>query len=80
MSDARQEVKQAARNTWSQIAPDWLEAFEKGEEDMTAAQMAEAVFDADRITTFNDLSPEALEYLKGMSWPKDMVAMCKGMA
>jgi len=81
MSDVEKEVKGAAYNTWQSIASDWMEGFDMEESDLTTHHIAEAVFDADRITTFNpDLSPEALQYIKDMEWPKDMIELCMGLA
>lgn len=71
----RKEVWGAAYNTWQTIANDWMEGHEGP---LDASHLAEAIFDADRITTFNpDLSQEALEYIKNMEWPDDMVELCK---
>jgi len=73
----RNEVENAAYNTWQTIASDWMEGHEGP---LLTSHIAEAIFDADRITTFNpDLSQEALEYIKNMEWPDDMVELCKGI-
>ena len=80
MRNPRDEIRAAAVNTWSQIAADWFEGWRDSEEEITDAHIAEAIFDADRITTFNELSPEALEYLEKMVWPVDMIEIVEGIA
>jgi hypothetical protein len=75
------EVKAAAEHTWSQIASDWMEGFDQDESSLNDSHVAEAVFAADSIRTFNpELSAEALDFIAAMEWPNDMHALCKGMA
>lgn len=73
----RKEVRIAATQTWGAIASDWMQGFDASEGELAADDVAEAVFDADRITSFNpDLSPEALAYINLMSWPQK-IELCK---
>jgi hypothetical protein len=75
LESIRKEVKSAVSKTWSQIASDWMEGHE-GE--LNASHIAEAVFDADRITFDNpNLSFEALRYIGRLEWPDDMIELCK---
>ena len=72
-----QEVIDAARNTWEQCASDWIEGCEDG--GYVAEDVAECIFDADRIFTFNPfLSPQAREAIRTLS-PQDRVVIARGI-